>query len=506
MSLPASRRDFLATVSLGGTAALSGLINHLPRVSAQEAALPSDVVAFDPAIEPIVRLIEETPREKLLEAVGQRLRAGMSYQQTLTALLLAGIRNVQPRPSVGFKFHSVLVINSCHLASLAGPDEDRWLPIFWALDYFKVAQADEARSTGWRMPAVSQTRVPASHAARDEFRAAMEAWDVERADAAAAGLVRACGATDVFNLFAEYAARDFRSIGHKAIYLANAWRTLQVIGWRHAEPVFRSLTFALLNHTNEPNPASSDLAPDRPWRANLTLVENVPETWRSGRLDATATKDMIALFRQSSPLETATATVELLKGGVSPQSVWDSIFVSAGELLMRQPGIVGLHGLTTANAMRFLWENVADDTLRIRLLLQASSFNPLFRESAIRRAPLRDLTIDQLFQPKDDQPASPELDAILAAISNNPLDAAQLVSRYVEQEGHSRQFMDATRQMIFLKGRDSHDYKFSSAVLEDAPQISPAWRNTFLGLSVFHLKGTGDQDSGLLERTRAALA
>ncbi len=35
----------------------------------------------------------------------------------------------------------------------------------------------------------------------------------------------------------EYGARDFRNIGHKAIYAANAWRTLQAIGWRHAEPV-----------------------------------------------------------------------------------------------------------------------------------------------------------------------------------------------------------------------------------------------------------------------------
>jgi hypothetical protein len=51
------------------------------------------------------------------------------------------VRNVQPRPSVGFKFHSVLVVHSAHLASIGGADEHRWLPIFWALDYFKATQA-----------------------------------------------------------------------------------------------------------------------------------------------------------------------------------------------------------------------------------------------------------------------------------------------------------------------------------------------------------------------------
>ena len=63
----------------------------------------------------------------------------------LAALLLAGVRNVQPRPSVGFKFHAVLVVNSAHLASLASPDEHRWLPIFWALDHFKSSQARDVR-------------------------------------------------------------------------------------------------------------------------------------------------------------------------------------------------------------------------------------------------------------------------------------------------------------------------------------------------------------------------
>jgi hypothetical protein len=32
--------------------------------------------------------------------------------------LLAGVRNIEPRPSVGFKFHAVLVVNPVHLASL----------------------------------------------------------------------------------------------------------------------------------------------------------------------------------------------------------------------------------------------------------------------------------------------------------------------------------------------------------------------------------------------------
>ena len=69
-----------------------------------------------------------------------------------------------------------------------------------------------------------------------------------------------------------------------------------------------------------------------------------------------------------------------------------------------------------------------------------------------------------------------------------------------------QELIDAGRRLIFLKGTDSHDYKFSSAVLEDAAFIAPAWRDRFLAASLFWLKGSGGPDSPLVKRTRAALA
>ena len=59
--------------------------------------------------------------------------------------------------------------------------------------------------------------------------------------------------------------------------------------------------------------------------------------------------------------------------------------------------------------------------------------------------------------------------------------------------------------MIFLKGRDSHDYKFSSAVLEDYELMSPAIRDRFLAASVFYLQGSGEKDNEVVARTRAAI-
>jgi len=502
-----NRRAFLQN-SAGSAAAFAGglsFLSQLPRVSAAEAVVRPEMVGFAADIEPLVRLIEESPRERVLERVADRVRGGRSYSEVLAALLLAGVRNVQPYPSVGFKFHCVLVVNSCHLASLSGPDEDRWLPIFWALDYFKSSQADEAQRSGWHLRPVNESLVPDADAAARQFADAMDRWDVEKADAATAGLVRSAGATAVFNQMAQYAARDFRSIGHKAIYLANAWRTLQVIGWQFAEPVMRSLTFAMLNHTGQRNPADNDFAADRPWRDNRELASRLPENWLDGALDDATAEDLIVQFRSSDPREAAEAATDALSHGVAPQSVWDSVFVGAGELLMRQPAIVPLHALTTANAVRFLWRNVADDQLRRRLLLQACSFNCMFRDAAQRRGSLNDLRIDALENepsPTADAPAPPE---IIADISSDKLRAAGKVVAYLSSGGDGQTLIDAARRQVFLKGRDAHDYKFSSAVLEDYGHVSANWRNRFLAASVFKLKGSGGRDSALVERTRAAL-
>ncbi|MBW3598272.1 MAG: hypothetical protein KY475_13495, partial [Planctomycetes bacterium] len=309
-----NRRRFLQAGAAGALLGLGdlGFLSKLRPVSADEAKLDPNVVRFRPEIEPLVRLLEETHRDSLLEKVAEKIHQGTSYQEVLAALMLAGVRNVEPRPSVGFKFHAVLVVNSAHLASLAGPDSDRWLPIFWAIDYFKSAQAQDERERGWTMAAVDEAKVPSATRAPEMFQEAMQQWDVEAADAAVASLARNAGAAQVYEMFFRYGCRDFRSIGHKAIFVANSWRTLNCIGWQHSEPVVRSLAYALLNHSDEPNPASSDLEPDRPWRRNQELAQKIPANWLDGKPDAKATEEVLQVIHDGSWEDSCDVVLEQL--------------------------------------------------------------------------------------------------------------------------------------------------------------------------------------------------
>src|SRR5258705_2146170 len=145
-----ARRSFLRWA--GGAGALAalgdfGFLGRLPSVSAAEAALDPKIVRFHPDIEPLVRLLEETPRDRVVEEVAMRVRKGLPYRNVLAALLLAGVRNIQTR-AVGVKFHAVLVVNSAHLPSLASPESDRWLPILLAIDPFQKSPAADVPGSG----------------------------------------------------------------------------------------------------------------------------------------------------------------------------------------------------------------------------------------------------------------------------------------------------------------------------------------------------------------------
>jgi hypothetical protein len=155
-----NRRRFIRDAAgVGALATLGDLsfLGTLRAVAAEEAQVGPRHVSLRPEIAPLVRLLEETPRERLLEIVGTEIRKGLGYRQLLAPLMLAGVRNIEPRP-VGFKFHAVLVVNSAHQASLAAPDSDRWLPLFWALDAFKSSMFNLRGSGHKDNPLVERAR------------------------------------------------------------------------------------------------------------------------------------------------------------------------------------------------------------------------------------------------------------------------------------------------------------------------------------------------------------
>ena len=201
--------------------------------------------------------------------------------------------------------------------------------------------------------------------------------------------------------------------------------------------------------------------------------------------------------------------VDLLNQKIDPASVWDGLFLTAGELLMRQPGIVGVHCVTSANALYFAYRASGNDETRRFVTLQCAAFLPMFRKFMLGRGKVGDLRIDTLEKwqsdAKKDVPAAVE--EVFAEVGKDRLGAARRTLALLEKDPlRVHPLMAAARRLIFTKGNDSHDYKFSSAALEDYFHVTPRWRANYAAASTFWLHGSAEEDNEVIRRTRAALA
>jgi hypothetical protein len=462
-----------------------------------------DAVQFRPEIEPVVRWIEETPRDRALEVAIAHLKDGLSYRDLMAGLFLAGIRNIKPHP-VGFKFHAVMVINSAHLLGQTASTSDRLLPMLWALDTFKNSQAQDIKEGDWTLGKVDEARLPKPDKARAEFIRAMEAWDADAADTAVAALARTSGAAETMEPIWRMAVRDQRNIGHKPIFAAQSWRTLQAIGWQHAEPVLRSLAFGLLDlHGDSRHVAVG------PYEANLENAGKVRDDWQAGKPDPGATRSLLEVMRQATPEAASAEAVKLLNQGVAASSLWDAVVLSGSETLMRNPGILAIHAVTSANALHYIYGASGDDFTRRLALLQAVGWQPLFRA---RIKPKEGPAIDDLSPlkldiSKNDEAVGEIFETINKEDPEGRVKAAGKTFAYLEQGGSSDLIFAAARRMIFHKGRDSHDYKFGAAAWEECELASdPKWHAPLAAAMMFNLPGAKTEDSPLMIRAREAVA
>ena len=484
------RRRFLgATAALG----LGAALGTTPR-----RAFAATPVPLRPEIEPVARWIEDTPRERILDVAIEQLRNGLPDRDLMAGLFLAAIRNIKPRP-VGFKFHAVMVVNSTHVLSQSVSGRDRRLPLLWALDNFKGSQAQDVKEGDWMLEAVGETPLPRPSEARAAFASAMERWDDGDADAAAVALARSAGAAEVMESFWRYAVRDSRNIGHKPIFAMQSWRTLQAIGWRHAEPVFRSLAFGLLDRQGDGN-----RAPEGPYAANLERAKSIRPDWAVGKADPSSTASLLDALRHASADDASAEVAKSLNAGIDPGSLWDAIVMAGSEILLQAPGIVPLHAVTSSNALHYIFTESADDTTRKLALLQAAGWFPAFRDRTNAKSAFR---IDAI-EPKGDRPEKSS-DAIHQAFVTAGRDraaAATEVVGYIRSGGDPREVFAEARRMILMKARDSHEYKFGAAAWEECllatdPEKRPAMTAAALG----HVPSADTPDNPLMVRAREAL-
>jgi hypothetical protein len=442
-------------------------------LSRADAQVTPDITRFHPELEPLVDLIERTPRERCADVLVEQFRSGVSYRQAMAALFLAGIRNINPQPP-GFALHCVFVVHSAHLIGLEAPADLRLLPFFYALDNFKTAQErDRTQGSGDYTMRPLRGTLPTGDRAPMEFASALEAWDVERAERAMAAIVRHRSAAEAFELLWLSGARDYRNIGHKAIFVANVHRTLQAIGWQHAEPVLRSLTRGLLAFAPDQEVNGYKLH-DQCYAHNIELASKTSKAIESLSADRPSTaanvRALCATLRDASPAAACTELAgRLASGRCGAADAWDAVHLSAAELRMRTGAggaIVGLHAVTSANALHHAYASASTGRLRLLLLLQAAGWMAQFRTWASSRdKAMRSLLIVEL-----EPHAEPADVATVLSRPETEVDFAAAEALALARVAENRQALLAgALRATIPKANEVHYYKYLAALIEDMP-------------------------------------
>ena len=496
-ALPMTRRAFLAAA-----AALPGW-RSAPSAATESHPRPA-----------LLDLLIDGERDELLEALTARVRAGLHYEQLLGAVAEAAARQVRPYPHVGFKYHAFMVLHAVDRTTRLGRRDECWLPVLWAADAFKGAQAQERARGGWVLPpaaALDRSAGTAGSGVQDPQRAlhrALAQWDAEAADAALVALLRERPPQQVLDLLWRYGARDFRAIGHKAITVANCARLLPSVPAQRAQPMLRSLVLALQNHHGEPNPATAELAADEPWRRNLARAGRIGRPQPAGDDSEAALRELLAVLRDGSADEAGAAAAAALGRGAAERALWSAVFAAAGELLLREPGILAVHANTTSDALFLGARRAGDRETRQLLLLQAAAFLPLFRDliGGDGAAPRLE-RLEPVAPAAGVAPGSGEaLEDVFATLSASRREAAGKALGILVAGGSEQAFMRRARHYTVERNQGAHDYKFTEAAFRNAAAMPAEWRRRYLAASVLYMNGPDDALDPAVADARLLLA
>lgn len=507
------RRTFLKTtakstamLSLGGASAWSQLAQAQPTPAAAGLA-GSDWIPVQEDIEPLVRLIQESPRERVVAVMSDQVRRGLSYRRFLAATFLAAIRYFQAGS------HSIFVAHAIDHVGLNVAREDQFLPLFY---YLGVVRSQYREKPALRP--IAEDKLPAAGLADLAFRSAMQNDEKDVASAALLALARHEGPRRAFERLWPYAAeRNLRSGGHTAIAVSNAFRTLDTIGWEHVEPVFHFLAGECCQRPTGPN----QLYRENAQRAQRTA--ELPAGWAGRRGDRARVLELLALFRDGAPDRACQSVFEQLRhGAVQAGDVWDAVFLTTAELLARHRwcGPAGLsgHSITCTNALHFAFRTVTAADTQLYMLLEAVEWTTTFLRSEREDDELRDLRITEIAEIDAPSSVAETVEEIFGTLpprrffdfSRSPRAhqdrAMQLTFAMARKTTDHQPFLQKARRLLCLKStREVHDFKYPVALFEHYQHASPEWKPNLLAASVHHLHGTQMDDSPTVAEAREEL-
>jgi hypothetical protein len=481
------RREFLAEVGRGMLIAGVGsaVAHDLGLAPASMAAGPAERLTFGP-MEPLVALMQETPPDRLLQAVVERIQAGTDLRELVAAAALANARTFGGQDYDGY--HAIMALAPAYQMSRELPEPRRALPVMKVL-YRNTSHIQQmGGATHEALHAVEPAALPADRPGAEVLREATRRQDMEGAERAFAALAR--GPLDLTYNNLQYVVQDYIDV-HRVVLAWRSWALLDLTGKDHAHTLLRqSVRFCVDEegglHRNK-NGGEAKLRALLPKLLDRNNLATRPTGDRQP--DDAWIERMCHTIYASSREQAAEAAALALADGIAPEVVGEAISLAANQLVLHDPGrrqqdspkkpvgsvhgaSVGVHASDAANA----WRNIArvSDRRNTYASLIVGAYHTAGQTGGLNREPypfaehsdkVRSVAPDELLH-----------EAEVAIKANDQARACALVHRYGELGLPERPAFDLLLRYAISEDGALHAEKYYRTVTEEFATTRPAFR------------------------------
>ncbi len=364
-----NRREFFGDVGRGMIMATVGsaVAGDLGLSIARGGEGDDARLSFGP-IEPLVALMQETPPERLVGAVVEKLQAGTELKTLVAAAALANARTFGGEDYVGF--HTLMAMSPAYAMSRELPADQAALPVLKVL----YRNTNRLREVGGASKEVLHQVTPDDGVCCDDggevLRDAVRSKNMEQAERTFAALAQGKPA-DAFDALL-YAVQDNTEV-HRTVLPYRAWDLLSLVGPEHAHTLLRQSVRYCVKSEREWN-HNAEL--DRPRTLLPKLLDQYALIGKALGTravdDGWIEKTSKAIFEADADGAAEIAAAALAEG-IAPDAVGEAISLAANQLVLRDAGrterevqpnkpagsvhgdSIGVHACDSANA----WRNMA---------------------------------------------------------------------------------------------------------------------------------------------------
>jgi hypothetical protein len=331
-----SRREFLADVGKGMIAASigAGLANELGLCPAIAGDEPKALSFGD--LEPLVAMLQETTKDKLLPVLVEKLNSGTDLKKLTAAAAFANARTFGGENYFGF--HVFMALVPAYQMGGELPKEKAALPLLKVL----YRNAHYTAEVGGRKNEVLKPMTPAESATPEAVRKAVNAGDKAAAERLLAAVTKT--PEDALNA-ALLGVADTHDV-HTAVMPWRAYAMLDIVGKEHAVTLLRQSVRQCAKQCDTQRGRKE-------MEAFRAIMPNLLEKYRLPKGDAPSRKadnawieKLCGTILTSSTDQAGEAVAMALAEGFDPEHIGEAISMAANQLVLRQvENWDGKHGM-----------------------------------------------------------------------------------------------------------------------------------------------------------------